>query len=395
MMRMMERWGRGDDPRSLTRLFLAAACASLLAWGAAERWAPRETVEWTPEMRAAAERMAAALEVVGAHRKGGSAAGAPDPRADPNRTGLIGPEYAELFTTLGHLEAKRTTTNPDVAGLMAHLLAEAGVGAGDRVAVGASGSFPALLVATLTATEALGAEPVAVLSLGASSHGLTDPAFDLLHLHQLLLDEGVVRSPPAAASLGGARDAGEDFEPEVRGRLLERVRESGVPLILETDPARAVARRMEIWGGPTVGGATGQVPVAAFVNIGGADANVGTSPTILSLGPGLHAPEGIPLPPAAQRGALHATAEAGVPVIHLLDVGSLATRHGLPWDPVPLPAPASARLTRGGDGASPTLLVIAGLWLAAMAALAVAGWATVRLRTPSPRESTPGWPSRP
>lgn len=362
------------------RLFLAAACASLLAWGAAERWAPRETVEWTPQMRAAAERMADALAVVGQAR-----AGSPDvtgaQATDPNRTGLIGPEYAELFTTLGHLEAKRTTTNPDMAGLMAHLLAEAGVGPGDRVAVGASGSFPALLVATLTAAEALGARPVAVLSLGASSHGLTDPAFDLLRLHELLVEDGVVRTPPAAVSLGGARDVGEDFEPDVRRRLLERIGESGVPLILETDARRAVARRIEVWG-----------PVAAFVNIGGADANAGTSPTILSLRPGLLDPAAIPIPAETQRGALHAMAVAGVPVIHLLDVRTLATRHGLPWDPVPLPAPGAARLTRGGDGASLPLLVIAGLWLAAMAALAVA---TVRLRAPSPPGATPDWRSRP
>ena len=63
---------------------------------------------------------------------------------DPNRTCLIGPQLSPLFTSLGQLEAKRTTLNPDVAGLMVYLLQVAGVSAGDTVALGASGSFPGL-----------------------------------------------------------------------------------------------------------------------------------------------------------------------------------------------------------------------------------------------------------
>lgn len=363
---MINAWAeRGDGAlgpsRLSTRLFVAAACLSLVAWVAAQRLAPPEAVPWTSQMQTAAARMTDGLAVVGQVR---AATGGGVQAADPNRTGLIGPEYADLFTTLGSIEAKRTTTNPDVAALMAHLLAEAGVGQGDRVAVGASGSFPALLLATLVAAEALGAEPVVVLSLGASSFGLTDPAFDLLHLHHLLVEGGVVRTPPAAASLGGDGDVGRDFEPSVRERMEERLAASGVAFLQEPDLERSVARRMEAFGGGDI---------AVFVNIGGADANVGTSPTILSLAPGLHASGNISLPPRAQRGALHAMAAAGVPVIHLLDIRSLAQRHGLPWDPIPLPGPGTTPLTTGAESHRATLLLIAGIWLAAMVILGAAG----------------------
>ncbi len=74
-------------------------------------------------------------------------------RADVNRTGLIGLETSPITTTLGNLEAKRTTTNPDFAALLVRLLAEAGVKRGETIAVGASGSFPALIVAALSAAK--------------------------------------------------------------------------------------------------------------------------------------------------------------------------------------------------------------------------------------------------
>ncbi len=250
-----------------------------------------------------------------------------------------------------------------MAAVLAHLLDQAGVGPGDTVAVGASGSFPALLVATLTAAEALGAHPSAILSLGASSHGATRPDFDLLHLHELLLERKVVHAPPVAVSLGGHRDRGEDFEPGVRDRLLERLSRSGYPVIHETDLRASVARRMELYAG---GGAR----PAAFVNIGGADANVGIDPSILGVPPGRV--DSLPVPRPERRGVLHEMAALGVPVIHLLDIRRLALQHGLPWDPVPLPEPGVTRLTRSLPERSGAFWAVSAVWLAALAGIAAA-----------------------
>ena len=76
----------------------------------------------------AAEQMEAAARVVAAERL---RRGIPiDPDTDPNRTGLIGPEYTPITTTLGHLGAKRTSTNPNMAGLIVHLLGQAGASRG-------------------------------------------------------------------------------------------------------------------------------------------------------------------------------------------------------------------------------------------------------------------------
>ena len=60
---------------------------------------------------------------------------------DPNETGIIGKDYTDLTTTLGSLSSKRTSTNPNFAGVIVEMLSKAGVKAGDGVAISFSASF--------------------------------------------------------------------------------------------------------------------------------------------------------------------------------------------------------------------------------------------------------------
>lgn len=61
---------------------------------------------------------------------------------DPNQTALIGQEYTLVTTDRGDIDAKLSTTNPNFAAVVVQLLKDAGVQAGDNVAVALSGSFP-------------------------------------------------------------------------------------------------------------------------------------------------------------------------------------------------------------------------------------------------------------
>ncbi|MBM3789416.1 MAG: poly-gamma-glutamate system protein, partial [Acidobacteria bacterium] len=132
-------------PKTKTRRILAAGVVSLAAFCTLHAGgAPPQPCD--SAMLRAAQRMDEAVRTVARHRD--STGGILDVSLDPNRTGLIGPEDGELTTSVGHLEAKRTTANPDMAALIVHLLCRAGAKAGDTIAVGSSGSFPALLVAT-------------------------------------------------------------------------------------------------------------------------------------------------------------------------------------------------------------------------------------------------------
>jgi poly-gamma-glutamate system protein len=122
------------------------------------------------------------------------------------------------------------------------------------------------------------------------------------------------------------------MEPAGRAALEERLRAGGVPFLAEPDLARNVAQRMAIYRERA-----GSRRIAAFVNIGGSTANIGTNARVLELRPGLAA--GVFVPPLPERGVLQTMAAEGIPVIHLLNIKGLCERYGLPWDPRPLPAP--------------------------------------------------------
>jgi poly-gamma-glutamate system protein len=331
----------GSDRRALPaspvvrRRIMVTASASVIAFILLIPSSAERRLEYSDRMLAASRLVDRAITTVGEH-VGRSSSGI-DLERDPNGTGLIGPEHTGLTTTLGSLDAKRTTTNPDVAALLVHLLEEAGVSAGDTVAVGCSASFPGLMLASLAAIETVGAHPRTILSLGASSYGATDPDFNLLDVYHLLLEEEVLTVPPAAASLGGEHDIGSEFEDGLRSRLVEQVNDGGINLIFESALPANLSLRMRAYGLAHSGRS-----VAAFINIGGSFANLGTSTLALKLNPGLIG--SVKAPPAAERGALFEMAERGIPVIHLLFVKGLADRYGLPWDPIPRPEPGSTAL---------------------------------------------------
>lgn len=93
----------------------------------------------------AARRMEACMAEIKAERL---RRGLPvDETEDIFSTGLLGTGHTAITTTLGNLEAKRTSCQRDMGALVLRLLLEAGVKAGDRVGICASGSFPALNIA--------------------------------------------------------------------------------------------------------------------------------------------------------------------------------------------------------------------------------------------------------
>jgi poly-gamma-glutamate system protein len=255
-----------------------------------------------------------------------------DENSDPNRTGLIGLETSPITTSLGNLAAKRTSTNPNFAGLAARLFYEAGARKGDVVAVGASGSFPALIIATLSAAKVMGLRPLVISSLGASEWGANIPGFNWLDMEECLRSSGVLDVRPIALAMGGDEDMGGDMASEGRDLLRTRIKESGVPFLENSNLRANVEERLKLYGE-----AAGGRPFKAFINVGGSWANIGTNPEVLKLQPGLV--RNIIVPPLEERGVLQAMAARKIPVIHLLNLRGLAERYGLPWDPKPLPGP--------------------------------------------------------
>jgi len=328
---------------------LTTGIVSLVAFFLLQLTSSERSLRYTDEMIDAARTMQRATATT---REFCDSAGIEmDETDDPNRTCLIGPELTPLMTTLGHLDAKRTTTDPAMASLIVHLLDRAGVAAGDTIAIGSSASFPALLVASLAAAEAMDVHPVPIISLGSSTYGATNLDFNLLDIHMLLVSKGVLLTPPAAISLGGSEDVGRGFDSDSKARLLRQIEASGVPFISEPDLRRNVAQRMAFYDETRIG-----TRISAFVNAGGSHSNLGTSPVALRLEPGLNTD--LPLPPEEERGVLFEMAARDVPVIHLLFIRGLALRYGFTWDPIPLRGPGEMALHADRSYTSGTLWLV-------------------------------------
>ncbi len=260
-----------------------------------------------------------------------------DRKSDPNLTGMIGLKTSALTTSLGNLEAKRTTTNPNFAGLMVFLFKEAGVKKGDVVAMGASSSFPSLILAANCAAEVMGLKLLALISLGSSQWGANNPDFHWIKIEDCLQREGLTSFETVAISLGGENDTGEGMAPDFRLRLRKDVEEKGMLLVDEPDFVQNVELKKRL-----LFQKADPKPIKAFLNIGGNTTNIGRDSSILNFEPGLLRFKRIP--PKEKRGLLQEMALLGIPLIHLLNLRGLVAKYGLPWDPHPLPQPGEGRI---------------------------------------------------
>ena len=300
-----------------------------------------------PELRRAAENMEESLSVIRGyciqHHIN------TDNPEDPRHTGLIGPEWSEITTTIGDPAAKRTTINPNFAALIAHLLREAGVKKGDTIAIGSSASFPALLIASLSAARALELHPRVIISFGSSSYGASNPDFTLWDIYRLLLDHRMIEIRPVAASIGGGGDTGSEFERGISSRIRIGLQEAGIPLISEKD----LQKNIQIRNGYFFGRNT--IRIKAFINSGGGYANIGSSQAVLNLKPGLVKKATIPEP--EKQGMIHSMLQQKIPVIHLLFIKGLAQKYGLPWDPESQPE-ITGQSVRFDGNRDPAILII-------------------------------------
>lgn len=254
-----------------------------------------------------------------------------DPVADPNATGLIGEQFTIITTDRGSLTAKLTTTNPNWAAVVVDMLREAGVERGDKVAVGYTGSMPALNIATIAAIQTIGAEPVVIASVGASMWGANNPEFAWLDMETLLYERGIIKYRSVAASLGGRGDDGGNVSPEGRQILREIIARNNVQKIEEPTLDASIQKRVEIYKEHLEKGEK----YAAYVNVGGGLGSIGSAQNMVPITPGVN--KRIPDANYPLKGAMIHIGEMGTPIINLTEITRLANRYGLPVAPEPLP----------------------------------------------------------
>jgi len=317
----------------------AAAALSLAMWLAIERVTQPPTHPRFAEMLTAVRAMQAAAGVLAAEKTVRGLMQPPE--ADPNRTGMIGPEFAGLTTTLGELPSKRTTTNPDFAAALVRLLASLELARSTPVVIVVSGSFVGGNVAAVAAAEALGLRPIVIASLSASMWGAGEPEFNWLDMAALLHERGLLRARTVAAVLGGEGAVGGGMDATAIAALRASAARDGVPII----EARPFAALVEALLG-RINAALGEgVRPGAVINVGGALVGLGSCRESYELPPGLSRR---PLSCTAGTPGLAMRLSAdGVPLLHVLNMRRLAVELGLPFDPVPLPTPGDNRAVYG------------------------------------------------
>ncbi len=259
-----------------------------------------------------------------------------DETEDRFATGLLGTGFTAITTTTGNLEAKRTSCQPDMAALVLDLLVRAGVKAGDRVALCCTGSFPALNLAAVCAAEALGAEPVVIVSVGASTYGANVPEFTAPEMLFHLYEAGLIAARPAAVTLGGDDDLGKNmgavyFEEEA-GELeeaLRRMEAAGIRITVPEDRQENLRWREALYG-----------DAACFISVGGHNMAMGDRGEGYGLGQGLIQQEVTD----GEDYLLGHYLSRGVPCISLLNVKQLCGEYGIPFDPIALEKVGQSRL---------------------------------------------------
>jgi poly-gamma-glutamate system protein len=258
-----------------------------------------------------------------------------DPVADPAGSGLIGSALTPVTSNTGYLGAKRVSANPNFAAVILELLRSARVGRGDLVAVGLSGSFPALNIATYAALHVVGASPIIVSSAASSEWGANHPELLWLDMERILAEAHVFGFRSVAASRGGIDDRGVGMSDEGLALLDAGIARNG---LVDLDPkslSDAIEKRMRVYEQKAAGRA-----IRAYVNVGGGTASVGTHIGRKQLAPGLNTklPRGAELVDSVMLRFL----QRGVPVVHLTGVAELARRYGL--------ATKENQLQRVGEG---------------------------------------------
>ena len=204
-------------------LALAAALCGLFLTLATQK---KTALPYAQTQLKAAERMAEAERALYDYVRQNDI---PIEKDDLNDTGLIGPEWTELTTSLGLLEAKRTALQPDFAALLVKYYQEAGLQPGDTVCIGMSGSFPGLGIASIAAANEMGLNVRVIASYGASMYGATRLELNVCRMLRILRENGVIDYELLAVSPGGNNDYGESaLWPDSRDTIAALAKQGGL-----------------------------------------------------------------------------------------------------------------------------------------------------------------------
>lgn len=256
---------------------------------------------------------------------------------DTRETGMIGEEYNALTTTLGALEAKRTTADPNMAAMIVRMLTDAGLTRGDRVGAGFSGSFPALNIAVLSACDAMGISITYISSVGASTYGANNPLFTFPEMAHYLYKTGFISSDSALVTMGGDYDTGFGMDESLSNSVRQRLDACGLLVMEQPDYSANLDARKALYDAQVI---------ECFVAVGGNTTSLGLGENAVTIGQGLLKSE-LSIEQVDQKsGLVQWYLSRGLPVINLLNIKQIVANYGMPFDPAVTLAPGESAVFR-------------------------------------------------
>lgn len=167
-----------------------------------------------------------------------------DRKLDILESGLIGEEFTGITTTLGDLDSKRISTNPEFAAYFVKELKNKGLKKDDVVYVNMSSSFPGLNLSLISALDTLGLRGVIINSIGSSMYGANNEEFTFLEMINFLKSKNMIKNSVELYTLGGDADEGLNFDEDVKGHLVERLNEIDIPKLDFKDLKDNIGKRI-------------------------------------------------------------------------------------------------------------------------------------------------------
>jgi len=250
---------------------------------------------------------------------------------DPNQTGIIGSQYTPVTFQRSDLSASLTSTNPNFVAVFIEQLKKLKLKAGDEIAVGLDGSFPAVNLALYSAMRALGIKPIIITTNSSAMWGANDPNLTWLDMEHVLYQDNLFSFKSIAASLGGEDDLGRGLSPLARQQLSNAIARNEIELISSDNFENNIKKHLDLY--------FTNRNIKAFINIGKSFANIGENRTSFTTGIIRRLPR-----KAEENSVIAHMLAKNIAIINVTDVNKLATRYGLPIAPVPLPVLGKGKL---------------------------------------------------
>ncbi|TGK13781.1 poly-gamma-glutamate system protein [Leptospira kmetyi] len=258
-----------------------------------------------------------------------------DPTIDPARTGWIGLESSPVTSSSGKLSSKQASIHPDFAVWFLDRFQNAGLKPGDTIAVGMSGSFPALNVCFWIAADTMRLNVISIASVASSQYGANHPDLLWPDLENRLYQENSIFQKSVFMSIGGISDLGIGIGKEGREKILNSIRKNGYAHLSSDSFEDSLIQRKKIYD---------QKPVSLYVNIGGGTISSGTSLGKKKIPKGTVIGEDdlavADLPDSILKNYLLQK----IPVLHVSGIETIAKESGMKYESDRLPSPGSSDL---------------------------------------------------